>query len=100
MIAEVADMNMLQAVVLRWGERITMREQVEWMSVRWVKDVLKSLDEEEGCLGRRMRSFESVEAKVCTLRSNYFLFDGTIWVARLVQVAGPMTLPTRLLCAL
>ena len=66
MIAEVADMSMLQAVVLRWGERITMREQVEWMSVKWVKDVLKSLDEEEGCLGRRMRSFESVEAKVCT----------------------------------
>lgn len=35
MIAEVADMDMLQAVILRWGSKISMREHVEWMSVRW-----------------------------------------------------------------
>lgn len=63
MIAEVADMNMLQAIMLRWGGKVSMRMHVEWMSVRWVKDVLKSLDEDEGCLGRRMESFEGVEAE-------------------------------------
>lgn len=72
MIAEVADMDLLQAIVLRWGQRINMRQQVEWMSVRWVKDVLRSLDEDDGCLGRRMESFECVEAEVCSLQSNHF----------------------------
>lgn len=35
MIAEIADMDMWQAVVLRWGSMICMREHVEWMSVKW-----------------------------------------------------------------
>lgn len=64
MIAEVADMDMLQAVMFRWGGTVSMREHVEWMSIKWVKSVLKSLDEEPGCLGRRMESFERLEAEV------------------------------------
>lgn len=72
MIAEVADMNMLQAIMLRWGEKKSMRTHVDWMSVRWVKDVLKSLDEDEGCLGRRMESFDGIEAEVCTFQANHF----------------------------
>lgn len=35
MIAEVADMDILQAIILRWGSKIRMRDHVEWMSVRW-----------------------------------------------------------------
>ena len=31
-----------------------------------VQNVLQDLDEEEGCLGRRMESFDSVEAEVST----------------------------------
>ena len=76
MVAEVADMSILQAIMFRWGEMISMRQHVEWMSVRWVKQVLKSLNEDGGCLGRRMESFESVEDEVCTFRSNHILFDG------------------------
>lgn len=64
MIAEVADMNMLQAIMLRWGGYVSMREHVEWMSIKWVKSVLSSLDEERRCLRRRMASFEGVEAEV------------------------------------
>ena len=67
MIAEVKDMSMLQAIMLRWGHQVSMRAQVDWMSVSWVKDVLKSLDEDQGSLGRRMVSFEGVEAEVCSL---------------------------------
>lgn len=76
MIAEVADMSILQAIMLRWGEMVSMRQHVEWMSVRWVKQVLKSLDDDERCLGRKMESFEAVEAEVCTFRSIHILFDG------------------------
>ena len=78
MVTEVADMNMLQTNMLRWGEEILMREQVEWMSVRWVKSVLKSLEEDEGCLGKKMKSFECVEAEVRILWSKHVLFDGAI----------------------
>ena len=77
MVTEVADMNMLQTNMLRWGEEILMREQVEWMSVRWVKSVLKSL-EDDGCLGKKMKSFECVEAEVRILWSKHILFDGAI----------------------
>ena len=98
MIAEVADMNMLQAIMLRWGTMISMRDHVEWMSVMWVKNVLMSLDEEEGCLGRRMESFRGVEAEVCAFMSNQVLFDGAVWIAGLVAVASNMTpLPPHLL---
>lgn len=83
MIAEVADMNMLQAIMLRWGEMVAMRTHVEWMSVKWVENVLKSLEEEDGCLGRRLESYESVEAEVCNHRNNHIL----ILVARLVPAA-------------
>ena len=79
MVAEVADMNMLQTTMLRWGGEILMREQVEWMSIRWVKRVLKSLEEDEGCLGKKMKSSESVEAEVCILWSKHILFNGDIW---------------------
>ena len=72
MIAEVADMILLQAIMLRWSDKISMRAHVDWMSVRWVKDVLKNLDEDEECLGRRMESFDGIEAEVCTFRDNYF----------------------------
>lgn len=72
MIAEVADMVMLQAVILRWGPHVDMRANLEWMSVNWVKNILNSLDEEESCLGRRMESFESVEFEVCTFRSKRY----------------------------
>ena len=67
MIAEVADMDMLQALILRWCSTISMRQHVDWMSVDWLKNVLRSLDEEGGCFGKRMKSFENVEAEVCTL---------------------------------
>ena len=93
MIAEVADMNMLQAIVLRWGARISMQTHVGWMSVRWVKSVLKSLDEDDGCFGRRMESFESVEAKVCTFWGDHFPSNGAIWIAELVSVAEPIKTP-------
>ena len=71
MIAEVANMEMLQAIMLRWAGCVSMHAHPEWMSVRWVKNVLKSLDEERECLGRRMESFESVEAEVNTFRSSH-----------------------------
>ena len=75
MIAEVTDMKMLQEIMLRWGEGISMRDHVEWMSEKWVKNILKSLDEETRCLGRRMDSFQGVEAEVRTLRSNHSLLE-------------------------
>lgn len=81
-IAEVADMNSLQATVLRWGESIIMREHVEWMSVMWLKNVLKDLEKEGGCLGRRMENFESVEAEVCTYGCNHTFLDGENGIAR------------------
>ena len=64
MVAEVADLEMLQAVVLRWALCVCMRAHPEWMSVKWVKNVLNDLDTERGCLGRRMESFKDVEALV------------------------------------
>lgn len=64
MIAEVVDMDMLQAIMFRWGGTVSMREHVEWVSIKWVKNVLTSLDEERRCLGRRMENFEGVEAEV------------------------------------
>ena len=75
MIAEVIDMNMLQDIILRWGAGVSMRDHVEWMSEKWVKNILKSLDEEESCLGRRMDNFEGVEAKVRAFRSDCFLLE-------------------------
>ena len=88
MVAEVADLEMLQAVVLRWALCVCMKEHLEWMSVKWVKNVLKDLEEERGCLGRRMESFESVEAEVITCHSsNPFTLDG----ANLIAV--PSSLP-------
>lgn len=98
MIAEVADMSLLQEVILRWGAKISMREHVEWTSVAWVKNVLNSLDEEEGCLGRRMENFEIVEAEVCTFSCNHILYDDPIWVASFGSVFEAM--PSSLLCAL
>ena len=78
MIAEVEDMDMLQMTMLRWAEEVRMRAQVEWMSVRWVQKVLKSLEEDEGCLGKKMKSFESVEAEVRILWSRRSIFDGAL----------------------
>ena len=92
MIAEVADTSMLQGVMLRWGAKVSMREHVEWTSVAWVKNVLKSLDEDEGCLGRRMESFDIVEAEVCTSSCNHILYDDAIWFASLVSVVAAMLL--------
>ena len=83
MIAEVADMDMLQAIMMSWGGNINMREHPEWVSVKWVKSVLKSLDEERGCLGRRMESFEAVEAEVTTSHSNCIIIDGANGIATL-----------------
>ena len=77
MVAEVADMNMLQMAMLRWAEEVLMRVQVEWMSVRWVRRVLKSLAD-EGCLGKKMTSFEDVEAEVRILWSRNIMFDGAV----------------------
>ena len=92
MIAEVADMELLQAIVLSWSPNTSMYEHADWMSIRWVKNILKSLDEEEEvCLGRKMESFESVEAEVCTFRSNHILLDRAIRIVRLVLALGPMT---------
>ena len=76
MVAEVADMNMLQMAMLRWAGEVLMRVQVEWMSVRWVQRVLKSLEEDGGCLGKKMQSFEMVEAEVRILWSRNMMFDG------------------------
>ena len=90
MVAEVKNMELLQMMVLSWGAKTNMQEHPDWMSVRWVKNVLKSL-EWGGILGRRMQSFESVEAEVCTFRSNHIFLDGAIWIARLVSAKGPMT---------
>ncbi len=83
MIAEVNDMSMLQMTVMRYGQVVIMREHLEWMSVKWVKNVLKGLDGETGCLGRRMESFEDVEVEVCTFRSKHLLLDGAIGVTRI-----------------
>ena len=77
-VAEVADMDILQTTMLRWAEEVRMRGQVEWMSVRWVQRVLKSLEKDEGCLGKKMKSFESVEAEVCILWSRHIMFDGAL----------------------
>ena len=66
MIAEVADMDKLQALILRWGTFVNMREHVEWMSINWVKSILKDLDKERGCLGKRMDSFDRIETEVST----------------------------------
>lgn len=93
MIAEVVDTDILQAIMLRWATRISMYAHVEWMSVRWVQSILGSLDEEDGCLGRRMESFESVEDKVGTFRSNHISFNGAVWTARLDFVAGRIDQP-------
>ena len=87
MIAEVADMDTLQAVILRWGQSISMREHVEWMSVNWLKTVLKDLEEEGGCFGRRMGSFESVEAEVCTYGCNHIFLDDPNGIARHISLA-------------
>ena len=76
-VAEVVDMNMLQMTMLRWAGEVSMRAQVEWMSVRWVQRVLKSLEEDEACLGK-MKSFESVEAEVRILWSRHIIFDGAL----------------------
>ena len=75
MIAEVMDMKMLQEIMLRWGEGVSMRDHVEWMSEKWVKNILKSLDEEKRCLGRRTDSFQGVEAEVRTFRSHHILLE-------------------------
>ena len=75
MIAEVMDMKMLQEIILRWGAGVSMRDHVEWMSEKWVKNILKSLDEEETCLGRRMDNFHSVEAEVRTSWSDRILHE-------------------------
>lgn len=64
MIAEVADMDKLQAAMIRWAATVSMREHVEWVSIKWVKDVFKDLAEDRGCLRRRTVSFEGVEAEV------------------------------------
>ena len=77
MVAEVADMNTLQMTVLRCSGEVLMRVQVGWMSIRWVQRVLKSL-EDEGCLGKKMKSFESVEAEVRILWSRNIMFDGAV----------------------
>ena len=77
MVAEVVDTNMLQMTMLRWAEEVSMRLQVEWMSVRWAQRVLKSL-EDEGCLGKKMKSFESVEAEVRILWSRHIIFDAAL----------------------
>ena len=96
-VAEVADLEMLQAVVLRWALCVCMHAHPEWMSVKWVKNVLNDLEEERGCLGRRMESFESVEAKVITCHSNPFTLDGANLMARpfsfLEPVISPFSIP-------
>ena len=78
MVAEVVDMDMLQMAMLRSAGEVRMRVQAEWMSVRWVQSVLKSLEEDGGCLGKKMKSFESVEAEVRILRSRRIIFDGAL----------------------
>ncbi len=90
-IAEVASMKILQRIMLRWSGKVNMRQHVEWMSVRWLKQVLKNLDEDEECLGRRIKSFDPVEAEVCTFPNNHILHDGAIQAASLVSVAEPVT---------
>ena len=93
MIAEVANMEMLQAIFLRWAESISMRAHPEWMSVKWVKKVLESLDEERGCLGSRMASFESVETEVIITRSNRIILSGAKGMAKLLLLAQPSISP-------
>ena len=90
MVAEVADLEMLQAVVFRWALCVRMHAQPEWMSVRWVKNVLKDLEEERGCLARRMESFESVEAEVITCHSNLFALGGANMIARTFSLPEPV----------
>ena len=90
MVAEVADLELLQAVVLRWALCVCMHAHPEWMSVKWVKNILKDLEEEQGCLGRRMESFESVEAKVITRYSRSFTLDGANMIARPFSLPEPV----------
>ena len=90
MVAEVADLDLLQAVVLRWALCVCMHTHPEWMSVKWVKNILKGLEEEQGCLGRRMESFESVEAKVITRYSHSFTLDGANMIARSFSLPEPV----------
>ena len=73
MVAEVASIKILQAIMLRWSGMVNMRQHVEWMSVRWLKQVLKDLDEDEECLRRKLVSFDDVEAEVCTFLNNHIL---------------------------
>ena len=92
-VAEVADLEMLQAVVLRWALCVCMHAHPEWMSVKWVKNVLKDLEEERGCLGRRMESFESVEAMVITCHINPFTLDRANMMARPFSLLEPVISP-------
>ena len=93
MVAEVADLEMLQAVVLRWALCVCMHAHPEWMSVKWVKNVLKDLEEERGCLGRRMKSFESVEAEVIICHSNPSTLGGANMIARPFSLPEPVIFP-------
>ena len=76
-------MDILQAVVLRWATAIDMYDHADWMSVKWIQNVLKDLHNEEGCLGRRMENFESVEGEVCIFYDKHILLDGANGVVRL-----------------
>ena len=101
MVAEVASLEMLQAVVLRWALCVCMHAHPEWMSVKWVKNILKDLEEEQDCLGRRMESFESVEAEVITYYSHSFTLDNAEMIARPFSlpepVISPFSIPRQLL---
>lgn len=97
LIAEVADLEMLQAVVLRWALCVCMHAHPEWTSFKWVKNVLKDLEEERGCLGRRMKSFETVEALVITFHSNPFTLDGANMIARPSSLREPVISPFSIL---
>ena len=89
-VAEVADLEMLQAVVLRWAPYVCMHAHLGWTSVKWIKNVLKDLEGERGCLGRRMDSFESVEAEVITCHCNPFTLDGANMIARPSSLSKPV----------
>ena len=78
MVAKVVDMDMLQMAMLRSAGEVSMRAQAEWMSVRWVQRVLRSLEEDGGCLEKKMKSFESVEAEVRILWHRRIIFDGAL----------------------